>query len=125
MTLARLAFVALVFTAAGCKQGIGDRCQVTDDCGTDDTGMQLVCQLKTMNSTNSIAEGGTCQPAGALLPDMSGEQGDMATMPPDMLGDLVGVMPDMAMDMTMTLPADMATPPDMTELPDLTDGATD
>src|SRR5690348_16947280 len=52
---------------AGCKQGVGDRCQVDEDC--QDT---LVCIIP---SGASLAQGGSCQPVGAAVDmgsDLSG-----------------------------------------------------
>jgi hypothetical protein len=52
------ALAMLVLCAMGCKQGVGDRCQINSDC---DTG--LVCVLP---AGGSPAAGGTCQPSGQL-----------------------------------------------------------
>src|SRR5205814_1106762 len=102
--------------AAGCKQGLGDRCQVSDDCGTDDSGVQLICQFRT--STPDPAVGGTCQSGTAPMTDMA--TGDIAMTPADMTGE---DMATAAADLSM---ADMATPPaDMTGLPDLSGDAAD
>lgn len=51
--VAVLALAAPLFLAAGCKQGVGDRCQTNDDC---DTG--LTCVLP---SGGSVQAGGTCK----------------------------------------------------------------
>jgi hypothetical protein len=50
--------------AAGCKQGVGDRCQVDSDCQDN-----LVCVIP---SGQSLAQGGSCQPTGSAV-DMSAD----------------------------------------------------
>ena len=52
------ALVLLAFGTVGCKQGLGDRCQLNSDC---DSG--LVCVLP---AGGSAAAGGTCQPSGQV-----------------------------------------------------------
>ena len=78
------AFVALLaplVLVAGCKQGVGDRCQVTSDCQDG-----LVCVLQA-GQTPQV--GGTCSNPNTLV-------GDMA-VPPDLTGtppaDLTGQTP--------------------------------
>jgi hypothetical protein len=55
------------FVLAGCKQGIGDRCQVTSDCEDG-----LFCQIPSGGSPQS---GGVCvtgvTPDGGLVSDQS------------------------------------------------------
>ena len=51
-----LVFVSSAFFAAGCKQGVGDRCQVMSDCEDG-----LVCVLPAGGTPQA---GGTCQPQG-------------------------------------------------------------
>jgi hypothetical protein len=79
--LVRLAaFVALLAPlclAAGCLQGVGERCQVQSDC---DDG--LLCVLSAGATPQA---GGTCQ--------MPGTGADLSTTAP---ADLVGVIVDMA-----------------------------
>ncbi len=75
-----LALTAPLLASAGCKQGVGDRCQVQSDCADN-----LICVLPAGATPQA---GGTCQnPANAT--------GDMATT----------TSTDMAM--TTTPPADM------------------
>jgi hypothetical protein len=86
--------------AAGCKQGVGDRCQVDSDCQDN-----LVCVIP---SGQSLAQGGSCQPTGSAV-DMSADLtagpdlavpvdgGDDLTMTPDLSGA------DMAMAADLTL----------------------
>jgi hypothetical protein len=76
----------------GCKQGVNERCQVQSDC---DDG--LICVLPAGGTPQS---GGTCQPNGGSVVDMTTPGDDLST------GDMSqGTV-------------DMAQPPDMTELPD-------
>ena len=71
---------APLFLAAGCKQGIGERCQVMSDC---DDG--LLCVLPAGGTAQA---GGTCQMPNSGSTDMAGT-------------DLSGVVVDMAShDMT-------------------------
>lgn len=79
--LRRLAAVivltAPLFAAAGCKQGVGERCQVQSDC---DDG--LLCVLPAGGTPQA---GGTCEPPGAIVGDMgAGDMSAMTTMPGDM-----------------------------------------
>lgn len=84
------AFVALlapVFLVAGCKQGVGDRCQVQSDCNDG-----LLCVLPAGGTPQA---GGTCQQPGTTGADMTVTVGaDMASPPgADMTGkanDLAG-----------------------------------
>ena len=46
-------FVAGLAAVAGCKQGLGDRCQVDTDCDSN-----LVCVIP---NNGTVATGGTCQ----------------------------------------------------------------
>lgn len=68
-----LALAAPLFLAAGCKQGVGDRCQVQSDC---DDG--LLCVLQAGATPQA---GGTCQMPGTGLADMAVTTGDMAGAP--------------------------------------------
>ena len=82
--LRRLTLVLLLTSPlclTGCKQGVGDRCQVQSDC--DDN---LICVLPVGADAQT---GGTCQPNGAAdigvpsdggTPDLSGR--DLAVKPP-------------------------------------------
>jgi hypothetical protein len=63
----------LVF-AAGCKQGLGDRCQVQSDC---DDG--LLCVLQNGATPQS---GGTCQMPSSFIGDMAAPSADLAGTPP-------------------------------------------
>ncbi len=78
------ALLAPLCLAAGCKQGVGDRCQVQSDC---DDG--LLCVLPAGGTPQA---GGTCQTQGGT--------GDMAVTNPDLLGNPVN-------DMTGQPPADL------------------
>jgi hypothetical protein len=69
------ALAAPLFFAAGCKQGIGERCQVMSDC---DDGLQCV-----LPAGGTAQAGGTCQMPNSGSTDMAG-------------GDLSGVVVDMA-----------------------------
>jgi hypothetical protein len=73
-----LALAAPLLLFAGCKQGVGDRCQVQSDC---DDG--LLCVLQAGATPQA---GGTCQMPGTGA-DMAATTGsDMAGAPPaDML----------------------------------------
>ena len=75
------ALLAPLFLAAGCKQGVGDRCQVQSDC---DDG--LLCVLPAGATPQA---GGFCQStlSGADMTitapaDMAGVVNDMAGQPP-------------------------------------------
>jgi hypothetical protein len=76
--VAALAVSAALSTLAGCKQGIGERCQTNSDC---DDSQSLTCVIPSGGSQQT---GGTCQPPGAGLdgsvttPDLSG------SAPPDL-----------------------------------------
>lgn len=83
-----VALLAPLCLATGCKQGVGDRCQVQTDC---DDG--LLCVL---NAGATPQAGGTCQMPNAVGPDMA--------MP--VSTDMAGIGPD------------MSTPFDMSQLPD-------
>jgi hypothetical protein len=82
-----VALLAPLLLAAGCKQGVGDRCQVQSDC---DDG--LLCVL---NAGATPQAGGTCQ--------MPGGGADLSTP-----ADLTGVV----QDMSLTTPADLTTTTD-------------
>jgi len=71
-----LALLAPLCLVAGCKQGVGDRCQVQSDC---DDG--LLCVLQAGATPQA---GGTCQMQG-------GSGADMAVP-----ADMTGVIVDMA-----------------------------
>jgi len=58
-----LALLAPLCLAAGCKQGVGDRCQVQSDCDTN-----LLCVLPAGGTPQA---GGTCQAPGTGTDDMS------------------------------------------------------
>lgn len=77
------ALLAPLCLAAGCKQGVGDRCQVQSDC---DDG--LLCVLPAGGTPQA---GGTCQMQGGgadlstpTSTDMAGTVGDMAGAPKDL-----------------------------------------
>jgi hypothetical protein len=83
-SLRRLAAVVVVLSPlalAGCKQGVGDRCQVESDC---DDG--LICVLPAGGTPQS---GGTCQPSNigqdasitdfSVVPDLTVPAPDLAT----------------------------------------------
>jgi hypothetical protein len=77
MTRLLLPFVVIALTglfAAGCKQGLGDRCQVQSDC---DDG--LLCVLPAGGTPQS---GGTCQMPTSLIGDMATPPADLAGTPP-------------------------------------------
>jgi hypothetical protein len=76
-----VALLAPLFLAAGCKQGVGDRCQVQSDC---DDG--LLCVL---NAGATPQAGGTCQMPGggadlSAPPDLTGVVQDLAATPADL-----------------------------------------
>lgn len=99
---------------AGCKQGVGDRCQVDSDC--DDT---LVCVIP---SGASLAQGGSCQPIGTAT-DAGVDGSTDAAAPPDMAvpgsdaGEDMAAKPDQAT-------VDTAMLPDLTPLDGTVDGST-
>jgi hypothetical protein len=75
------ALLAPLALAAGCKQAVGDRCQVQSDC---DDG--LICVLLAGATPQA---GGTCEPSNfaadlaATAVDMAGVVGDLAGQPPN------------------------------------------
>src|SRR5438105_648039 len=92
----------LVLSLAGCKQGLGDRCQIDADCSSD-----LICVLP---QTGSISEGGTCQPPGTGALDLGSTNdlsavstGDLSTAPD------AAVAPDQAVTDATALPDTAAT----------------
>jgi hypothetical protein len=75
-----VALLAPLFLAAGCKQGVGDRCQVQSDCNDG-----LLCVL---NAGATPQAGGTCQMPGggadlSAPADLTGVVQDMSAMPAD------------------------------------------
>ena len=98
--------LGLVTSLSGCKQGVGDRCQLSSDC--DGYPNTTYCAVPMGNSAN----GGTCQPLNG---------GDMATTVdqsvatdsghPDMTGTDLS-MPDLAMPDLLPTP-DLSPPTDM------------
>ncbi len=75
------ALLAPLCLASGCKQGVGERCQVQSDC---DDG--LLCVLPAGGTPQA---GGTCQMQGgtadmAIPVDMAGVVGDMTNAPKDL-----------------------------------------
>ncbi len=84
--MTRLRSLAVAFTlvvplslVAGCKQGVGDRCQVTSDCNDG-----LICVLPAGGTPQA---GGTCQPPGGTA---DGGFGDLsASTSTDMAGTVV------------------------------------
>ena len=81
ITLLGSALLAGLLSLGGCKQNVGERCQIDDDCGTD-----LYCLLT--GPTRDV--GGYCQsttPAPVTpvpMPDLT-TPADLATTPPDMV----------------------------------------
>ncbi|MDB4969299.1 MAG: hypothetical protein JWN44_4988 [Myxococcales bacterium] len=65
--------VAPLFLAAGCKQGIGERCQVMSDC---DDGLNCV-----LPAGGTAQAGGTCQMPNSGNSDMAA---DMTAVPSDL-----------------------------------------
>jgi hypothetical protein len=61
-TLPAVAGLLWLLCAGGCKQGLGDRCQIDTDC--EDT---LYCEL----AGNSVAMGGSCRSRTGASLDMS------------------------------------------------------
>ena len=117
MTLARslLLVASMAFAVAGCKQGLGDRCQTDDDCGSDSNGNPLHCSVP---ATATAAEGGTCTSTTTATQDLAMLPG------PDLFGQ---VQPDLAMsvdasvnDMSAVAMPDIASGADLTQLADLT-----
>ncbi len=100
--------LALSLGGAGCKQGIGDRCQLDSDCQDG-----LTCVLP---AGQSLAVGGTCEGPvdGSVGFDLAVPAADSAVTGSDLsapTGDMA--MPDMAVP-------DMAVPGDLTPTSDLT-----
>jgi hypothetical protein len=79
---ALFALLAPLCLAAGCQQGVGDRCQVQSDCQDG-----LLCVLPAGGTPQA---GGTCQAPGTGGSDMTVTFGadlaaqDMVTLPGDM-----------------------------------------
>jgi hypothetical protein len=74
----RLAFALLITLAvAGCKQQLGDRCQVDSDCAGN-----LFCVVPQAGS-EGVSGGGTCQEAADASVADSSSPADTAT-PPDL-----------------------------------------
>lgn len=66
------ALLAPLCLVAGCKQGVGDRCQVQSDCQDG-----LLCVLPAGGTPQA---GGTCQQPNTTGPDMTASTGaDMAS----------------------------------------------
>ena len=80
------ALLAPLCLVAGCKQGVGDRCQVQSDCQDG-----LLCVLPAGGTPQA---GGTCQQPGGAS-DMSVTNTDM----PGAVQDMTGVPPN---DLTPT-----------------------
>jgi hypothetical protein len=97
-----LALGLSAFAFAGCKQGVGDRCQVDTDC--DDT---LVCVIP---SGASLAQGGSCQPVGTTT-----DGGSDGATSPDAGEDMAMSTGDGGEDMATAdlASADMAAAPDL------------
>jgi hypothetical protein len=66
-----LGLTAPLSLVAGCKQGVGERCQVQSDC--DDN---LICTLPAGGTPQA---GGTCQANVAAPQDLSAAPQDLAT----------------------------------------------
>jgi hypothetical protein len=63
----------VVLTSSGCKQGVGDRCNVNSDC---DDSQNLICVRPPGGTAQS---GGVCQPQGGLPSiDMAVSDGEAA-----------------------------------------------
>lgn len=77
-----LAVTAPLLAAAGCKQGVNERCQVQSDC---DDG--LLCVLPAGGTPQA---GGTCQPPGTAGGDLGVGDMAMTTTPP---ADMVTIPP--------------------------------
>lgn len=99
MILRRFALCLLLASPilAGCKQGLGERCQVDSDC---DEGQNLKCVLP---QGGSAAEGGLCQQNTVAAPDMTVVTQDSAV----------------AQDLSQTGGQDQAGATDLTPLMDL------
>ncbi len=72
-----LGAVLLTGLLTGCKQGLGERCQIDDDCATD-----LICSF---SGTREV--GGYCistTPTTIPTVDLAGTPPDMTATPPDM-----------------------------------------
>jgi hypothetical protein len=75
------ALLAPLCLVAGCKQGVGDRCQVQSDCQDN-----LLCVLPAGGTPQA---GGTCQQPGgaadmtATTTDMPGAAQDLTNAPPN------------------------------------------
>lgn len=80
------ALLAPLCLASGCKQGVGERCQVQSDC---DDG--LLCVLPAGGTPQA---GGTCQ--------MQGGTGDMSVLSTDMAGTVVDMAGQPPADLTPT-----------------------
>ena len=81
---ALLVVSAPLLFAAGCSQGVGERCQVQSDCGGD-----LLCVFPAGGTPQA---GGFCEPPNTLLGDLSVVVNDMAiTM--IKTGDLTTITP--------------------------------
>jgi hypothetical protein len=64
--------------AVGCKQGIGDRCQVDQDCNTD---QGLFCAYP--GGAVNTALGGQCEPLGFVAPVDAGTDAAVDARPAD------------------------------------------
>ena len=74
-----LGAVLLTGLLTGCKQGLGERCQIDDDCGTD-----LICSLSGTREAGGYCIS-TTPTANPVKPaDMTGTPPDMTATPPDM-----------------------------------------
>jgi hypothetical protein len=80
-TLPAVAGLLWLLCAGGCKQGLGDRCQIDSDCED-----QLYCEL----AGNSIAMGGSCRSRAGTL-DMSAPAVDQSQGPDLSMPDLQSV----------------------------------
>jgi hypothetical protein len=70
------ALTAPLLLAAGCKQGVGERCQVDSDC---DDGLR--CQLPVGATPQS---GGVCMAPGGAVNDLAVIE-DLTPLPPDLV----------------------------------------
>jgi hypothetical protein len=110
----RIGLLVLVLAGGiGCKQGVGDRCQLRSDC---DTGLFCVLPMGA-----SCQTGGTCQPetpsSKVCSSDAECESG-LTCKPSQSCTEAGGSVCTGAPDMA-------APPPDMATLADLSNGATD
>ena len=64
---ALVVLTAPLLVAAGCQQGVGDRCQVQSDCQDN-----LICVLPAGGTPQG---GGTCEPTNVLIGDMASDGG--------------------------------------------------